>query len=286
ALKKLHQEAKISTKKVVTAVPEGEVFSRVIELPPMSDDELAQAIPWEAEQFVPKPLSEVNLDWRVVSRGEQGKEMGKMKILLVAAPKNLIQKYLKVLDLAGFEVMGVETEMIAAARSLIASSVQPTMLLDFGAKTTDFAIINQGQVIFTRSIPTAGEAFTRAISAGLSLDIAQAEEYKRAYGMEGKQLEGKIKDALTPIFKVVSDEVKRALQSWKEKEKMPLSRLIMAGGTANLPQASSLLASQLGIEVQIADPFANLIVSERATTDLKGHACLFAVSVGLAMKEI
>jgi len=286
ALKKLHQETKIASKKVVTALPEEEVFTRVIELPPMSEDEVAQAINWEAEQFVPKPLSEVTLDWRIISKGEAGREMGQMKIFLVAAPKKLIEKYLKVMSLAGFEVVGIETEMVANARALILASASPTMILDFGAKTTDLAVIRAGQVISTRSIPTAGEAFTRAISSGLSLETAQAEEYKRAYGLEETQLEGKIKAALAPIFKVVIDEIKRTLQAWREKEKEPLSRLILAGGTANLPQASTILAHELGIEVQIADPFAQLEVGEEVMSSLKGNTCLFTAAVGLAQKEI
>lgn len=286
ALKKLHEETKISTKKVVVSLPEGEIFTRVVELPPMNEEELSQAISWEAEQFVPKPLSEVNLDWRIISKGEKEREMGQMKVLLVAAPKVLTEKYLQVLSLAGFEVVALETETIAIARALIAAGAPPIMIIDLGAKTTDLAVVKENQVVFTRSIPTAGEALTRAISSGLALEAAQAEEYKRAYGLEEKQLEGKIKEVLAPVFKVVSDEIKRAIQSWREREKEALSRLILAGGTANLPQASAFLTQQLGIEVQIADPFSQLIVDEPTATSLKGNSCLFAVAVGLAQKEI
>lgn len=286
ALKKLHLETKINTKKVVASLPEGEVFTRVVEMPPMNEEELSQAITWEAEQFVPKPLSEVNLDWQIVSRGEKEREMGQMQVFLVAAPKVLVEKYLQVLTLAGFEVLALETEMIATARALVGSEAPTTMLIDFGAKTTDLAVIKQGQVALTLSVPTAGEAFTRAISSSLAMEAPQAEEYKRAYGLEEAQLEGKIKAVLTPVFKVVADEIKRAIQAWKEKEKEAVSRVILAGGTANLPQASALLTAQLGLEVQIADPFAQLVVDQSTAASLKGNACLFAVAVGLAAKEV
>ncbi|MDO8551145.1 MAG: type IV pilus assembly protein PilM [bacterium] len=285
-IKNLHQEAKVTTKKVIVALPESEVFTRVIEFPPMSDGELEQAVPWEAEQFVPRPLSEVELDWHVISKGEGGREMGKMKVYVAAAPRELVAKYLKVLNLAGFEVVSIETEMIALARIMVPASAPATILLDLGARTTDVGIIQKGDVVFARTIPTAGEAFTRAISANLALEVTQAEEYKRAYGLEEAQLEGKIRQALGPVFKVVVDEVKRSIQAWKEKEQEPLVRLILTGGTAGLPQASSVLAHELGIEVQIADPFSQLILPPQVSSNLKSNSCLFAVAAGLALKEI
>lgn len=285
ALKKLHKDAQVTTKRVVTALPEGEVFTRIIELPPMKENELSQAIMWQAEQFVPKPLSEVNLDWQIVDKGGVNKEVKQMKVFLVAAPKVLVEKYLKVCSLAGFELAGLETEIIAAARALVPSSAPPTMLLDFGAKTTDLAIVANGQVALTRSISTAGEAFTRAVSTGLSLDASQAEQYKRTYGLEEGELEGKVKATLTPVFEVVSAEIKKALAFWQEKEVKPVVNVILAGGTANLPQASAILARSLGIEVQIADPFSSCVSSEKIISSLKGYNSFFAVAMGLAQKE-
>lgn len=285
-LKKLHKDAKITTQNVVIALPEEEIFTRVVEFPSMKDDELAQAISWEAEQFIPKPLKEVNLDWQIVSREEPGKEINQMKVFLVAAPKNLTGKYLKVCQLAGFEVVAIETEVIAAARALISPAAPPTMLLDLGAKATDLAILEKGQVVMTRSIPTAGEAFTRAISTGLSLEVSQAEEYKRVYGLGGQELEGKVKAALMPIFEVVSNEVKKAITFWREKEGKVVSSVILTGGTANLPEASTLLAQAVGVEVQIADPFSSFVSSEKIIANLKGNASVFAVAMGLALKEV
>ncbi|MDP3888664.1 MAG: type IV pilus assembly protein PilM [bacterium] len=286
SIKKLCQETKISAKNVITALPEGEVFTRVIEMPQMREDELTDALPWEAEQLVPRPLSEVTLDWRIIDKGEAGNKSAKMKVFLVAAPKGLIEKYIKVLGMAGLEPVAIETEMIAASRALISSTATPTLLLDFGAKTTDVAIVQKGQVIFTRSIPTAGDAFTRSLSSGLSLEPGQAEQYKRAYGLSDKKLEGKIKEVLTPVVKIVSDEIRRAIQSWAEKEKEPLGRLILTGGTANLPDVSAFLTHELNIEVQVADPFTQLITGQQFAGQIKGNACLFAVAVGLAQKEV
>lgn len=283
-IKKLHQEAKVNTRKVVIALPEGQIFSRIIEIPPMNEEELSQAIPWEAEQFVPVPLDEVTLDWQVLGQFKGDEE--KVKVFVVAAPKTLVEKYLKVLEMAGLEVVAVDTEILAMVRSLTSSSSPPTILVDIGARATVLAIVKEGQIILTRSIPTAGEALTRAISTSLSLEMPQAEQYKIAYGLDEKKLEGRVKKALEPVFKVIIEEIKKTLDYWKEKEKDPIKEIILCGGSANLPEAATILTTLLGIQVSQANPFRSLIADEKLLSGLRDQVPLFATAVGLAQKEV
>lgn len=285
AIKKLHQDARISSKEAMIALPESQVFSRVVELPRMNDNELAQAVPWQAEQFIPLPLEQVNLDWQVVAWGNNKKGGEKIKVLLVAAPLPLIQKYVRYVELAGFKVAGIETEIIASTRALISPDSLPTMLIDFGARTTNLAVVYKDYVLMTRSIQTAGEAFTRAVATSLSLTPAQAEEYKITYGLGQTQLEGKVRKALAPIFEVVIIEIKKAIAFWKENEEQPVSLVILGGGSANLPEVAPFLTQSLGIEVQIGDPFSRLIQDEQVLGKLRPNAPLFVVAVGLAEKE-
>jgi len=286
AIKKLHQETKVSTKNAVIALPEGQIFTRVVDFPPMSESELAQAVPWEAEQFVPMPLSEVNIDWQIVPYPKGEKIEEKTRVFVAAAPKMLINKYTKILEMAGFTVTAIETEIIAAARALFLSSDLPVLLTNLGARSCDLAVITKGQVILTRSIPTAGEALTRAISNVLSLEQAQAEEYKITYGLSESYLEGKIKKAIMPVFEVVVSEIKKVLIYWRERETKTISSIIIAGGTANLPELGTFLTKELGIEVQIANPFMPVIADQGILSSLRDKAPLFTVAMGLAEKEI
>lgn len=286
AVKKLHQDAKISTKDVILSLPEEAIFTRVVELPPMNDAELAQAIPWEAEQFVPMPIAEVTLDWLVVSRGATGKIGDKMKVLLVAAPTVLVKKYTKVMEMCGFNIVAIDTELMALTRSLLTPSSPVSLLVNFGAKSCDMAVIVNGQIQMTRSLSTAGDALTRAISSALSLDISQAEEYKKTYGLSDTQLEGKIKQSLTPVFEMITTEIKKTLLSWREKDPQPVKGVIMSGGTALLPGMTTYLTQQIGVEVQIADPFSQLIVDPNFMAGLKQNAPVFSLALGLAEKEV
>ncbi len=285
-IKKLCQDAKITTKNVVSALPQDQVFTQVITLPQLSEDELLSALKWEAEQYVPIPLSEVTLSHQVIGQVKEDAKQ-KMEVLLAAAPTKLINKLLMVLRTAGLNPLSVELEMMALARSLVPpNNPEAVMLVDFGAKATDFAVVENGQIIFTRSIATAGEALTRAVASGLSLNPRQAEAYKKAYGADPKQLEGKVVETIEPVIEVIVGEMEKIIQFYQIEKKTTLNRVILTGGTANLPEISSLLAKKLNLEIQIGDPFAQVIkdslVSKVPATDIP----LYAIATGLAMKEI
>lgn len=285
AIKRLHQEAKITTKNVATTLPEDQVFTRVITLPKLTDEELTSALKWEAEQYVPIPLTEVTLAHQIIGGVNQNKE--KIEVLLVAAPKRLIDKLLRVLKTAGLSPVSLETEILAMSRSLAAPEDEGILLVDLGARATDIAIVEKQQVVFTRSIMTAGEALTRAVAGSLGLEILQAEEYKKAYGVDPGKLEGKVSKAIAPIFEVIIKEMEQAIQFYQsEKKDRVIKRIVLTGGTAILPEIVSLIAKKLNIETQIGDPFSQIFKDNLLTKIPESDLPFYAVAVGLAMKEI
>jgi type IV pilus assembly protein PilM len=118
------------------------------------------------------------------------------------------------------------------------------------------------------------------------VELSQAEEYKRAYGLSGSQLEGKIKGALDPVFRMVVDEMKKAIHFYQTEEKGEAPRsIVLAGGTAGMPEAISILTKLMGIEVVIGNPFAKVALDPEVARTLMPYAPLYAISVGLAMRE-
>jgi type IV pilus assembly protein PilM len=205
---------------------------------------------------------------------------------LVAAPKVLVDKYSKLIDMAGLNLVAVETELISIVRSL-APKDQVVLIADIGARSTDIAVSKGGVLTFSRSIPTAGEAFTRAIAQSLGIEEAQAEEYKRTYGMNPGQLEGKIKGSLDPIFKMVAEEMKKATRFYSSEEKGEApNSAILTGGTAGLPEIASSLTKLLGLEVIVGNPFSQVEVAPDAVKSLAGYAPFYSIAVGLALREV
>ncbi len=286
AIKKLHQEAKISTKNVTTALPQDQVHTQTVNLPPLSEEELRSAIKWEAEQNVPIPLEEATIAHQVVGQIKMDTQQ-KIQVLIVASPQRLVDKALKVLKAAGLNCIGLETEIIAMARSLVAPGRDIALVVDLGAKATDMAVVENGLVVFSRSIATAGEALTRAVASSLGLDPTQAEAYKKAYGADPQKLEGKVREAIGPILNVVVKEIEKTAEYYRSETKKTVKRVILSGGTAGLPEVVNMMASKLSLEIQVGDPFEQVAMEEALKKQLsQAQTHLFTVAVGLAMKSI
>lgn len=289
AIRALVAEAKVSTPYVVASLPESQIFTRVIETAVLTDSELQSAIKYEAEQYIPLPLSEVKLDYQVLSRPPEGDPSAKMEILLVAAPNVLVNRYLKILSLAGLKPHALGTEITASARSLVSTepNTVTTLVLEIGATTTELAIIDAEIVIMTRSIATGGFAFSRAIAQDLGFELPQAEEYKKTYGLDASQLEGKIAASIKPIVDVVVGEVKRALayQAARDQEHS-VKRVIVAGGSAKLPGLLPYLTEVTGLEADLANPWEMISFAASISPEVKDSGSLYAIAAGLAEKDL
>lgn len=285
AIKKLIKETGAKAEKVNIALPESQVFTRIIEVPELSSRELTSAIKWEAEQYIPLPLDKVTVDFNIL---RTAKETGtnKMEVLLVASPKVVIEKYLSILEQADIVVDSVETEIIATSRALSRSltNIKTGLVVSLGAQTTDFAILRQGVMAFTRSISAGGEALSRALAQGLGFEMIQAEEFKKTYGLEKDKLEGKIVMAAKPIMDTIIGEITRAMAFYQEKYRNEEIKLVtLCGGTARLPGLVIYLAQSLNLEVQIANPWIG-IGREARFRVLDNEGAVFTVAVGLALR--
>ncbi len=285
SIKKLWKDTGSKSKSVNIALPESQVITRIIEVPQLSSRELASAIKWEAEQYIPLPLDQVTVDFTVL-RDSTATGTNKMDVLLVASPKVLVEKYVSILERADLTPNAVETEIIATSRALSRSAmtVKNAMIVAIGAQTTDLAILRGGVLAFTRSISAGGEALSRALAQGLGFEYAQAEQFKKTYGLEKDKLEGKIVAAVKPIMDTIVGEITRALAFYQEKYKDEhIGVAFLSGGTARLPGMVVYLAQSLNCEIQLANPWVGIKRDSRFRV-LDSEGPVFTVAVGLALR--
>lgn len=288
AIKKLFSAAKIDSREVVAALPESKVFTRVIDdLPYLTDQELSSAIRFASEEFIPMPLNEVNLNWQVLYRSsEKGK--ARTVVIVIASPKNVLSKYMKVLAMAGIGPKALETEIIAVTRSLVGNNPfsPATLIIQLGSTTTDFATVSKGLIWLTRSISTGGMALTRSLSQQFNFELSQAEQYKKTYGLLEDQLEGKVFEALKPVVDIIAGEARRVIQAYQIKyPQNGIKRAVLSGGGARMPGLVTYLASALGLEVQEADPWFLISKDKNLVSKLAQDAPSYSVAVGLALRE-
>lgn len=283
ALKSLVAEGKFRTKNVVAALPEYSIFTRFLEFPGVKDNELEEAIHWQAKQVVPIPISEVQMSWIVLG---EDKNRNAIHVLLVAAPKKLVDLYVKILEMAKLVPVGLETEAIATGRALYKSEqLRDAVILDFGSQSTDMGIMTDGKLIFSQSISVGSDALTRAIVSDFSLEYAQAEEYKRNYGLDETQLEGKIHQSLKPIMDTMVSEVRRGVEFYKTKTlKSAPTEFRLVGDGALLPGIEGYLTGEFGVQVKLADPWANISMNSAQEAAIAKGKPAYAVAVGLALK--
>ena len=284
AVKNLISEVKIREKRVVVSVAESRVYSRILTMPTMSEAELSSAIKWEAEQFVPIPVADVELDFSIVSQNNTANLDKKMLVYLVAAPKKYLQAMVDFLISLGLEPIAVESEMVAVTRSLTFGTTTGTSLIvHIGAMSSVLAIVDNGALTFSYVTDSGGVALSRALAQSLALPLPQAEEYKRTYGLDPSQLEGKVRAGLLLILDGLVGEIRKAMEFHLSSRKTRVTKIILSGGGAYLPNFPSYLSEIFGgIEVVVGDPLA--VARPGRGVTLPREKAVYSVGVGLSQR--
>ncbi len=259
AIKQAIKEAGIKgAAEVNVALAESEVFTKIIETPKLSETELASSIQYEAEQYIPVALSEIELFHQVLSV-QEGIDGKMMKVLLIAVPKERVNSLLNLIDQAELIPKSLETELFSVKR-IFSKEDKIQILVSCGYQTTDLMILSKGVPVFTFSVNVGGLALTRSLMNELNLSVDQAEEYKKTYGMKADLLEGKVAKILTSVVDEIVSQINKATMFLQQQGfNKPLEELVLSGGGALLPGLSAYLAAKLNLEVVVGDPFVKFI---------------------------
>src|SRR6185369_17444023 len=203
---------KIKTRQVICSLPETKAFLRIISLPEMDEAEVKEAIKWEIEANIPLTLDQVYYDWQILDRNFT-EEKGKMSILVVAVARSVVDQFQSVLEGAGLEVVGLETESIAQARSLLAEKDEntTTLIVDIGDRRTSFLIAIGSTPCFTSSVPLSSQMVTDAISKSMHLSFQEAEELKIKHGLGSLALKSPVLKAAEPVLESMAVEIEKSI---------------------------------------------------------------------------
>lgn len=281
AVKKLINELKLKSKNVAINLPEHEVISRLIWFPPMRESEVRAALEFEAETFVPHPLDKVQMDYEIVDKDENGRVL----VFAIASLKSVVQKYLTVAKLLAVNPVALEPPSVSLSR-IFAVDEKPIMILDLGYKYSSLLISKQRNVFLTRTLPIGNEAFLRAISVSLGLELNVADSYRQAYGLKSEELEGKVRKALMPLFEKLIEEIRKAVLAFKEEWQEDIGVITLVGGGSSTPGFTEEMARIIGLEVQIAQPFTGVKIASPLTIDVSKEGAHFATVFGLAAREL
>ncbi len=291
SLKQLWTTAHCSSRKCISALPSFSVFSYLISLPPMPDKDIDAAVKWEAKKVVPMPIEEVTLDWKIVDKGTApgtGDKSGvvqNIKVLLTVAPRAIVQRYLSIFTQAGLELVSLETESFALARSLIGYEPTVAMLIDLGMNITDIVVVDNGIPTVNRSVDVGGSTITKAISNAMNIDMKRAEQFKRDVGFAQNIQAGGVMKVIQQTFAPIVNEIQYSRQTYQEQRQRQIEKVVLSGGTAWLPGLTTYLESVLQLKVLIGDPWSHISYPQELAPALRDIGPSMAVSIGLALRE-
>lgn len=286
-IKEIAKSVNISSGEVAICLPDNQVYTKIIEMPALSERELSASLKYEMEQYIPLPLDQVRTDWQVLgTSNKDGRQIS--NVFLVAAPIKLLDKYEKVIEQAGYITSSIETEMISVYRSLypILNNPAPSIVVHMGAMITSISVVKNGVISLIFTIDKGGLAITRAISSDLGIDATQAESFKKVYGLNKETFEGKIGKSLFPILESIMGDVKKTMLMFKEKNNNEeINQVVLSGGTALLPGIDIYFTNQLSVQVVLGNAFKVYNIG-KIPDEILREAASFNTVVGLGIKEL
>ena len=290
-IQRLFRNSRIRTKQVATALSGHSVIIKRVSLPVMNEQELAESIQWEAEQYIPFDVEDVSMDYQILE-GSSLSGDGNMDVLLVAVKKDKITDYTSVITQAGLQPAVVEVDAFSLQNAFEANyepePQQIIALIDIGAAVTTITLLQGSNPSFWRDINIGGNQYTDAIQKELNLTAEASERVKR-----GEEVSGVKPDSVLPILAAVTEDVCSEIQKTIDFYKAtsasdePLDRIYLTGGASQLINLKEALADRFHTSVEYLNPFRKIQSASRELSADALHRLApgCAVAVGLALRK-
>ena len=288
-IKNLYSNLKIKNKSVATSVAGHSLIVKKIQLPQMTEEELEEQIQWEAEQYIPFEIDEVNIDFQIL--GSLPEEEGQMEVLLVAVKKDIINDYVAVISEAGLNVSVVDVDAFSAENLFEVAYPEEldkiVVLIDIGAGIMNINIMKNGMSAFTRDITVGGSNFTEEIQKEVGVSYEDAEVMKLGGASDHASPEA-VSSILSRVVDTVVLEVQRSLDFYSAtSSEEEIHTIYLAGGSSNIPGLAAALEARLAIPVQVMRAFRGFAVSPKNFDQdyLEAMGPVAAVAAGLALRR-
>ena len=281
-IQKLLTTLKITKRNVNIVIPDTYSYSQVLDMPKLNEKELISAIKYQADQFIPMPIDEVNIDVEILMESEKE---NKLLVLMIASSKKLIEKIQKTVELAGLIPESIENELSACSRFAVEAfgnvqSASGILLVNFSLNTTSlyffdprFHLITQ-----TRNFNTGFYIFLKETALNLNLTQTQAAEALKSYQV-GQQSSLPIESNIEPVVKELGAEIKRFVGVITQKFQINVGTVLMLNDTFRFPSLSKLVENAIGIPTSVINPYS-ILKKTTSVEFFKQNLSLFISSIG------
>jgi type IV pilus assembly protein PilM len=292
AIQEAIQSGRIKSKDVAAAVAGHSVIVKKVSLPAMAREELEGQIQWEAEQYIPFDVNEVNLDFQILETSEGE---GQMDVLLVAAKKDLIDDYVQVITEAGLNPVAIDIASFAVENAY-EINYEPEAegviaLVNIGAQVVNINVVQAGVPAFTRDITTGGNQYTEEIQKSLSISFDEAERLKLG-GDSSEQSQDvvpqEVEHAIRSVTDTVVGEISRSLDFFTATAaESRIGKVLLCGGGAKVAGFVNSFKERTGFEVEVLNPLSRMLPSKGFDAEyLEDLGSSLGVGIGLATRRI
>ncbi len=282
-IKDLIQESNVATRLAVMSLPASSSFITTINLPRAIRSEIDQAIPFEARKYIPIPISEVILDWDIIEKTDDRESV---EVIIVAVPREVIDKFRRVAEMAEITPLALEVETFSMVRSLAGHDQTPTAIINIGFQETTLTIVDKARLRNSHYINRGSEELTRILERGLGVNRERAEAIKQEAGLSERIEEREITSVITPLLESLFSEIERFISMYNRRAERKVQKIILTGGGSNLKGLVEFAASRFGIEIARGNPFAKIVSPPFMQPLLREIGPSFSVAAGLALREI
>lgn len=280
---------KIKTNKFIFSLPESKTFTLIFKLPKdLTKKKELDFIKSKVDQNLPFKAEDLYLDFRINSLAKQshGKE-----VFLVAAFKDIVNDYLELFKSLGLYPIIMETESESFGRSLIQDSGEAVLIVDIGARTTNFSIFDNKELRFSSTFEVAGNKFTECLINGLKISLNEAERLKKRNGLNPRGKKGRVFLILQKEIQAIVLEIRSIEKYFQKKENKEIKKIILTGGSAMLPLLPKYLEENLGKQIVIGEPWTRINIDvlrkkQYVKKALNVNPILYAVCIGSALRGL
>lgn len=263
------------------------VIIKKIQLPSMTEAELAESIQWEAEQYIPFDINDVNLDYVVLETGSSDT----MDVLLVAVKRDRINDYTSVIVQAGKEPVLVDVDVFAVQNAFetnYSSRGETVALVNVGASVMNINVLHDGNSVFWRDVAFGGNLYTEAIQREFNLPREDAEKLKLG-GDPGQVSAQQVDSVLGAASEDLAAELQKTIDFFVATSSVDrLDRVMLSGGGSLVANLESILQERFQVNVELLNPFRNIRYNESDFDPdwINSNAPAMAVAVGLAIRTV
>jgi len=291
AIREAVEGAGIRGKDVATAISGHSVIVKKITVQQMSREQLEESIKWEAEQYIPFDVNEVNLDFQILD-AERGE--GQMDVLLVAAKKDLLDDYVQVIAEAGYTAQVVDIAGFAVENAWEANRADGDdgviALANVGSQVTNINVVSGGVPVFTRDVALGGALYTEEIQKSLSIGFEEAEKIKIGDAdVASKDVVPKeVDESMRQVTSQIVGEIARSLEFYAATaEDGGIGKIVLAGGSAHVSGLAAAFEERMDVPVEVIDPVSRVQVGSGVdASDIEDLGPALAVGMGLAMRRL